>query len=96
MPDPTKELSGKILNDLPNIGKTLSEKLVNVGIASPKELLDTGSEQAIVRISTLENSGACINMLYALEGAIQGIRWHGLAEERKAELREFYRLLNKE
>ncbi|MBI2279874.1 MAG: TfoX/Sxy family DNA transformation protein [Bacteroidetes bacterium] len=54
-----------------------------------------GSENAIVKISTIENSGACINMLYALEGAIQGIRWHNLSKDRKKELNDFYRILKK-
>jgi len=34
-------------------------------------------------------------MLYALEGAIQGIRWRGLEQGRKQELKEFYRMMNK-
>ena len=29
-------------------------------------------------------------MLYALEGAIQGIRWHDLSKEKKDNLRDFY------
>lgn len=53
-----------------------------------------GSEKALQLISTLENSGVCINMLYALEGAIQGIRWHQLSAKRKRELLDFYRLID--
>lgn len=78
------------LENLPNIGTTLAKKLEKVGITNETELKSEGSENAIVKISTLENSGACINMLYALEGAIQGIRWHGLDKEKKQELKEFY------
>lgn len=81
------------LTDLPNIGKTLSEKLYAIGITSLEQLKTTGSKQAIIKISTLENSGACINMLYALQGAIQGIRWHGLSKETKQELKTFYHLI---
>jgi len=83
------------LSSLPNIGETLAAKLESVGIYSKEDLVNTGSEQAIVWISTLDNSGACINMLFALEGAILGIRWHGLPAERKDELKEYYRLLSK-
>lgn len=83
------------LTELPNIGETLSDKLIVIGIKSIEELKLTGSENAIIKIATIENSGACINMLYALEGAIQGIRWHGLDNGRKLELKEFYRMLNK-
>jgi len=84
------------LRELPNIGKTLAEKLNHIGISSPEGLIETGSENAIIRLAAFENSGACINMLYALEGAIQGIRWHSLSAERKAELKAFYCLLDKE
>ena len=84
------------LTDLPNIGRTLAEKLNQVGIRTEQDLKLSGSENAIIKIATVENSGACINMLYALEGAIQGIRWHGLDELRKQELREFYHLMSKE
>ncbi len=81
------------LTDLPNIGKTLANKLEIAGIQNEQELKEVGSENAIIKIATIENSGACINMLYAIEGAIQGIRWHDLDKERKQELKEFYRLL---
>ena len=83
------------LTDLPNIGKTLAKKLNAVGIKTKQELSEIGSEEAIIRIAVLENSGTCTNMLYALEGAIHGIRWHGLDNQRKQELKEFYRAMVK-
>jgi DNA transformation protein len=83
----------KTLNNLPNIGKTLAAKLNKVGIHTKEQLEEIGSEEAIIKIAILENSGACINMLYALEGAIHGIRWHDLDKRRKQELLEFYRML---
>jgi DNA transformation protein len=79
------------LTKLPNIGKTLAEKLIMIGVTNEKQLAEMGSENAIIKIATIENSEACINMLYALEGAIQGIRWHNLDNERKQELKEFFR-----
>jgi len=82
------------LQNLPNIGNTLADKLHKIGITSENELVEIGSENAIIKISALEDSGACINMLYAIEGAIQGIRWHGLSKERKQELKEFYCMIN--
>jgi len=84
-----------MLTDLPNIGKTLANKLNLIGIKNEQELKEMGSENAIIKIATLAESGACINMLYALEGAIQGIRWHNLDSARKQELKEFYRMLKK-
>lgn len=83
------------LTKLPNIGKTLVAKLNLIGIENEQDLKQLGSENAIIKIATIENSGACINMLFALEGAIQGIRWHRLDNDRKRELKEFYRMMNK-
>lgn len=77
------------LQKLPNIGKELALKLENTGIKTIQEFKNTGSEQTFLRIAAIDKT-ACINMLYALEGAIQGIRWHGLPPERKIELRIFY------
>lgn len=82
------------LKQLPNIGNTLAELLVTANIKSSKDLLELGSEKAFIRINTI-NPEACINMLYALEGATQGIRWHHLDKGRKAELTEFYKQLTK-
>lgn len=79
------------LTQLPNIGKVVAEKLVQVGITTPEELKTVGTEQAFIRIQTIDDT-ACFCMLQGLEGAIQGIRWHNLPKERKEELREFFRI----
>lgn len=80
------------LTNLPNIGRTLAEKLKMVGISTPSDLLNTGSKNAMIKIKTIDNE-ACINILFALEGAIQGIRWHNLEKSKKTELTEFYNRL---
>jgi DNA transformation protein len=79
------------LTRLPNIGKVVAEKLVQVGITTPGELIEAGTEQAFIRIQTIDPT-ACLSMLQGLEGAIQGIRWHHLSKERKEELKEFYKM----
>lgn len=78
------------LHDLPNISKVIEEKLLQSGIASPQQLKDIGSKEAFSRIKT-HDSSACINMLYALEGAIEGIRWHNLPDDKKLALKEFFK-----
>ncbi|HBS88180.1 MAG: competence protein TfoX [Bacteroidetes bacterium GWF2_38_335] len=80
------------LANLPNLGKTLSEKLNLVGIESAEDLIAAGSENAFIKLATVDQS-ACINMLYALEGAVQGIRWHDLDKLRKTELNEFFKIV---
>ena len=75
-----------------NIGKELERKLMDVGITSFAELKNTGSEQAFLRLRATD-SGACLNMLCALDGAIADIRWHDLPASRKSELKEFHQML---
>lgn len=83
------------LTDMPNIGSALDDKLQQVEIKSVKDLKNIGSEQAFIRIAAIDKS-ACLNMLFALEGAVQNIRWHNLTKERKNELKQFfYHLTNK-
>ncbi len=78
------------LRRLVNIGKVLEDQLLAVGIRSYDDLQQTGSKQAWSRIKVTDPS-ACYMRLCALEGAIQGIRWHELPEDKKRELKEFYR-----
>lgn len=77
------------LEALPNIGKILAQKLSEVGIYTPEDLCNTGAENAFIKLKTIDET-ACINMLYALEGAIQDIRWHKLSSNRKLELLDFF------
>ena len=84
------------LTKLPNIGKILAEKLEKAGIVSADELKQMGSEKALLKIAASQRDDVCIDMLYALEGAIQGIRWHGLDPGRKQELLHFYRTMEQQ
>lgn len=77
------------LTKLPNIGKTLAEQLVAVGIDTKEKLEEIGSRDAWLKIKEIDPS-ACYNRLCALEGAIQGIRWHDLSQNDKNKLKEFY------
>lgn len=77
------------LSSLPNIGKIVEQQLNEVGIETIEQLIAIGSKQAWLRIKSIDES-ACINRLYALEGAVEGIRWHNLSVEVKDELKKFY------
>jgi len=78
------------LSDLPNIGSALEKQLMEVGITTEEELRNVGSQEAWLRILAKDPT-ACLNRLYALEGAIQGVRWLYLDSETKKSLKEFYR-----
>lgn len=78
------------LSALPNIGKELERQLISVGIETVEELKKVGAEDAWLRIRLIDSS-ACINRLLGIEGAIQGIKKTLLPDQRKEELRAFYR-----
>lgn len=77
------------LSKLPNIGKTVEEQLIQVGISSADELKKVGAKEAWLRIQKIDES-ACIHRLLALEGAILGVKKTMLSDEVKADLKEFY------
>lgn len=77
------------LSKLPNIGKTVEEQLVRVGINTVDELKKIGAKEAWLKIQEIDES-ACIHRLMALEGAIEGIKKTMLSDEVKADLKEFY------
>lgn len=74
---------------LPNIGKDTAQQLEAVGITTFAQLRETGSREAWLRIQQIDPS-ACLSRLSALEGAIQGMRWHQLDPETRAALKSFY------
>ena len=61
------------LSKLPNIGAVVEEQLNQVGINTYDQLKEMGSRQAWLKIKAIDDS-ACINRLYGLEGAVQGIK----------------------
>ena len=77
------------LSKLPNIGNVVEQQLNEVGITTYEQLKETGSKQAWLNIKNIDSS-ACIHRLYALEGAILGIKKSQLSAQTKAELKEFY------
>lgn len=77
------------LSKLTNIGEFVENQLNEVGISTYEELKEAGAKEAWLRIKSIDDS-ACIHRLYALEGAIRGIKKSQLPEEIKYELKEFY------
>jgi DNA transformation protein len=87
-----KTISSSTLSGCINIGDDTENKLIQVGIDSFEKLEKMGAQQAFLRLQTFD-PGACINLLYALEGAIEGIRWHDLSREKKQELLQFHKMV---
>ena len=75
------------LTALPNIGTVLAKKLVQAGITGYGDLADLGSVEAYLKIWD-HQSVIGYNMLYALEGAIQGVHWHDLPQEQRQRVKK--------
>ena len=78
------------LADLPNVGKVLEKNLIDVGIASQESLREAGAREAFLRIRAGADPGACLHMLYGLEGAVRGVRDTLLDAETKRGLKDFF------
>ena len=77
------------LSKVLKIGSVVEEQLNAVGITTFEQLKEVGSRQAWLYIKAIDPS-ACIHRLYALEGAIQGVKKSQLSVDKKTELKEFY------
>jgi DNA transformation protein len=84
-------MASDLLNII-NIGKDTESKLIQVGIDSFEKLASIGSEQAFIRLQTID-PGACLSLLYGLEGAIEGTKWNKLSIEKKQVLQQFYKMV---
>ncbi|MDR0790220.1 MAG: TfoX/Sxy family protein [Bacteroidales bacterium] len=78
------------LSERINIGKVLESNLNSVGIESYEDLTKLGSEEAFLKLQMFGHD-PCMNTLCALEGAIEGIRWHDLPKEKKENLKLFFK-----
>lgn len=80
------------LGTLPNIGKELERQLQEAGIDTAAQLRQIGACQAWLKIREQDPS-ACIHRLYALEGAVEGIKKTQLSPEKKTELKDFFSIV---
>jgi len=80
------------LVDMKNIGATLAKRMTEANINSAEELSSLDAKQAFLKVLEIYPD-ACINHLYAIAGAIEGIRWHNLSDDTKADLKDFYNSL---
>ena len=81
------------LSCLPNVGKVLESCLLQVGIETAEQLRSVGAHEAFIRIRTHVDAGACLHMLYGIQGAIEGVPDKSLADSTKQQLKQFYKTL---
>lgn len=86
----TSDLSSHV-----NIGKDTEAKLLQAGIDSFQQLQAIGSEAAFLRLQAFD-PGACLHLLYALEGAVEGVKKKDLSPQKKQALLQFFRSIKKQ
>jgi DNA transformation protein len=85
-PIPTQAASAELAR-LRNLGPVSAGWLVAAGIRSAAELRALGAVAAYHRVATHRSGDASLNLLYALEGALRGVRWDLLPAADRAALR---------
>lgn len=80
------------LHNLPNIGSYIEEKLYEAGIYEEAVLRELGAKAAFLKIREIDDT-VCIRVLYALEGALQGMKDSQLSASDKADLKAFFKSL---
>jgi DNA transformation protein and related proteins len=81
------------LTNLPNIGPVLAAELNKIGVQTFEDLEKLGSIAVVTKIGQTDRT-ACYNMLYALEGAIRGTRWHGIPKDERTKLKTEFEQAN--
>ncbi|MBU0595103.1 TfoX/Sxy family protein [Candidatus Bipolaricaulota bacterium] len=79
-----QSLLSKARQALPNIGTSVARELLDAGISTAEGLKRLGAVDTALQLIASGHE-VCASKLYALEGAIRGIRWHDIPlEERRA------------
>jgi len=74
------------LKDLPNLRLSIERMLKKAGIKTVDDLITQGSLHAFRAIQKTSILNPSIELLWALEGAIEGIHWSVLSKGRREEL----------
>lgn len=74
------------IKDLPNLRLATERMLKKAGIDSVENLIKAGSLAAYKAISDTNNTQPKVELLWALEGAIEGTHWSVVSQERRQEL----------
>lgn len=76
------------LERMRNLGPVSAARLRAVGIASPEDLKGVGAIEAYIRLKRAFPAVIRETTLYALHGAVTGVRWYTFSDEIKAALRD--------
>lgn len=74
------------LKDLPNLRLATERMLKKAGIETVERLEETGAVKAFQAIQSSHSADVNIELLWALEGAINGTHWSVIPQQRREEL----------
>jgi DNA transformation protein len=75
------------LETLTNLGRISARQLAEIGIKTEAELRAAGAAAAYLKLKDHFGRGVSLNYLYALDGALKGVRWDLMPETERAALR---------
>ena len=84
------------LDNLLNLGPATARWLEEAGIETAAELRRIGAIEAWARLFRQGRRGLSRNALYALDGAVHGLRWNQLPPARRRELDAAWRRIREE
>ena len=73
---------------LMNLGEKTAGWLASIGIDTAEDLAEYGVVEAYHQLKQMHPRKVSVNVLYALQGALLGIKWDLLPETLKDELRQ--------
>jgi DNA transformation protein len=80
-------MTDRPLETLTNLGKVSARQLAEVGIKTEADLRALGAAAAYLKLKDHFGRGVSLNYLYALDGALKGVRWDLMPETERAVLR---------
>jgi DNA transformation protein len=81
-----RHVSDRLIAQLRNLDRDIGDRLASVGVFTERELRRIGASVAWRRLAAQDPAGTRLELLYALEGALRGLRWTRLPETVRVEL----------
>jgi len=80
-------MSDRPLEELVNLGRSSARQLAEIGIKTEADLRGVGAVAAFTKLRRHFGSAINYNYLYALDGALKGVRWDLMPESEREILR---------
>lgn len=75
------------IEDMPNLGPYISRRLMEIGVRNEVDLRKLGAPLAFHRLRFRFGREITLSALWAMDGALLGVDWRRIPQDRKMELR---------